>query len=256
MDYGDGSSVRNDGTVSAVVEQRNSTEDSSMPLLTQANGNRPVREEEDGEDGCPDAESGDANGVHSDGGGYGSAGGGNHHKEEDTNLRDTTTTSTTPTTSVADTGVDVSQGSDMDISDDEGAEEEEVEEEGEEEEEDEEVGEEEGIEEEEEEEPDEGPISPTVTTPTKNRKRRASGRGITTSIITATAGSGSGSGGGGSGCRETIDKLEKVRKALRYRLDMSPDISIVEKDKFLDDLLAYLLADWNRREFKRLRNHC
>jgi len=216
-----------------------------MPLLAQANGDltRPIEEE----DGCPDAESGDANGVHSDEGGYG--GGGNHNKEgEDTNLPETPTTTTT---SMADTGVDVSQGSDMDISDHEGAEEEEVEEEGQEEEEGDE--EDEGIEEEEE-EADEGPISTAVTTPTKNRKGRGSGRGITSSTITATVGSGSGAGG--SGCRETIDKLEKVRKALRYRLDMSPDISIVEKEKFLDDLLAYLLADWNRCEFKRLRNHC
>ncbi len=52
-----------------------------------------------------------------------------------------------------------------------------------------------------------------------------------------------------------LAKEEKLRRVLQGRLGQGFAMPEGEKTAFVDDMMAYLLRDWHRADFKPLRGH-
>lgn len=106
--------------------------------------------------------------------------------------------------------------------------------------------------EEEEEEEEQEPEGEEEEEEEEERKPRGRGRGGN-GAGTARGGSNQRRGGGHS--REKVTKEEKLRRVLQGRLGQGFAMPEGEKTAFVDDMMAYLLRDWHRADFKPLRGH-
>jgi len=52
-----------------------------------------------------------------------------------------------------------------------------------------------------------------------------------------------------------VTKEEKLRRVLRIRLEQGFFIPEEERLSFVEEMMAYLLGDWNRVPFKVLKSH-
>ena len=108
-------------------------------------------------------------------------------------------------------------------------------------------------EEEEEEQEPEGEEEEEEEEERKPRGRGRGGNGAGTTRGGSNQRRGSSSGGGHS--REKVTKEEKLRRVLQGRLGQGFAMPEGEKTAFVDDMMAYLLRDWHRADFKPLRGH-